>query len=429
MAVTQSGEFFDDLETMTPQEREKYANRKLSQTVKYACQNAPAAKKLFDRAGISPSEIRTVKDLEKLLITRKVDVIDWQKQDLPYGGLLATPPEEVERVFISPGIIYEPHQRASVKWFAKSLWAAGVRKGDVALNAFTYHMSPAGILIHEGLRDCGATVVPIGTGNTDIQVQTIRDLRVTAFAGTPSFLLSVIKRAGELGYNWHKDFALKRAWFTGEMLSSSMRQTFEQDYGLATFQAYAVTEPGGAIAYECREKSGLHFMDEYLIEIVDPQTGKQLGPGEVGEIVVTPVHNKIWGLVRFGTGDLSSYTTEPCSCGRTAYRLTGILGRTGDAVKVRGMFVVTRQAEQVIAKFGEVARFQMVVTRPAGRDELTLKLELKPDTPGEAREKLVDEVGRSFQDACRIKPDRIDFLAGGMLPEQYQKLVDQRVWE
>ena len=135
------------------------------------------------------------------------------------------------------------------------------------------------------------------------------------------------------------------------MLPPSLRKTFEEDYRIATAQAYAVTEPGGAIAYECHQKSGMHLMDEYVMEIVDPQTGKQLGPGEIGEIVVTPIHNKTWGLIRFGTGDMSSYITEPCPCGRTANRLTGIVGRTGDAVKVRGMFVVARQAEQVIMSF------------------------------------------------------------------------------
>jgi phenylacetate-CoA ligase len=145
--------------------------------------------------------------------------------------------------------------------------------------------------------------------------------------------------------------------------------------------------------------------------------------------VVTPVHNKIWGLLRFGTGDLSSYIAEPCPCGRTAHRLAGILGRTGDAAKVRGMFVVTRQAEQVMAKFAEVARFQMVVTRAAERDELTLKAALKQDTTVEVKGKLAEAIGKGFQDACRIKPDKIEFLAGGTLPEPYQKLVDRRVWK
>ena len=125
--------------------------------------------------------------------------------------------------------------------------------------------------------------------------------------------------------NFRNDFNLERAWFTGEMLSPSVRKTLEENYGIDTRQAYAVTEPGGAIAYECPQKSGMHIMDDYVLEIVDPVTGEQLKPGEVGEIVITPINNKAWGLIRFGTGDLSSYVTERCPCGRTSYRLTGIL--------------------------------------------------------------------------------------------------------
>ena len=128
---------------------------------------------------------------------------------------------------------------------------------------------------------------------------------------------------------------------------------------------------------------GMHLMDEYVIEIVDPETGKQLGPGEIGEIVVTPIHNKVWGLVRFGTGDLSSYITEPCPCSRTANRLTGIVGRAGDAIKVRGMFVVAKQAEQVFLGFEEIAKFQISVTRREQRDEMTLKVELKHEATEE----------------------------------------------
>ena len=157
------------------------------------------------------------------------------------------------------------------------------------------------------------------------------------------------------------------------MLPPSLRKTFEEEYDIDTYQAYAVTEPGGAIAYECKHKSGMHLMDEYITEIVDPETGKQLGPGEVGEIVATQLHNKNWGLIRFGTGDLSSYVTEPCPCGRTAYRITGIVGRAGDAVKVRGMFIVAKQAEQAIMSFSQVARYQLVVGRQDHRDEMVLK--------------------------------------------------------
>jgi phenylacetate-CoA ligase len=142
-------------------------------------------------------------------------------------------------------------------------------------------------LFHEAIRDCGATVVVAGTGNTDLQIQIMKDLNITGFVGTPSFLMTVIKRAEEMGLDIKRDLSLKRAWFTGEMLPPSLRKTFEGDYDIDTYQAYAVTEPGGAIAYECRQKSGMHLMDEYITEIVDPETGKQLGPGEIGEIVTT----------------------------------------------------------------------------------------------------------------------------------------------
>ena len=422
-------EFFDRLEVMSAEARERYINRKLPQTIKHAYQHAPAVKKIFNEAGVSPDQIRSVKDLERLPITRKTDLIDLQKANPPYGGFLTTPPEEVERVFLSPGPVYEPIQHSGIRWFAKSFWAAGFRKGDVVINTFTYHLSPAGILFHEALRDCGATAIPMGTGNTEIQIQTMHDLKVTGYVGTPSFLMTLIKRAEEMDYNFRRDFALKRAWFTGEMLPPSLRKTFEEDYQIATAQTYAVTETGGALAYECREKSGMHLMDEYVIEIVDPETGKQLGPGEIGEIVATPIHNKVWGLVRFGTGDLSSYITEPCPCGRTANRLTGIVGRAGDAIKVRGMFVVAKQAEQVFLGFEEIAKFQISVTRREQRDEMTLKVELKHEATEEDKRRLAKDLDKKFQDVCRIKPDRIDFIKKGTIPEQYQKIVDERTWE
>jgi len=384
-------------------------------------------KEIFDRAGVSPAQIRTVKDLERLPITRKTDLMELQKANPPYGGFLTIPPEDVDRIFISPGPVYEPIQHAGIKWFAKSFWAAGFRKGDVVVNTFTYHMSPAGILFHEALRDCGATAIPMGTGNTDIQIQTMLDLKVTGFVGTPSFLMTIIKRAEDMGHNFRRDFALQRAWFTGEMLPPSLRETLEEDYQIATAQAYAVTEPGGAIAYECRRKSGMHLMDEYVVEIVDPETGKQLGPGEIGEIVVTPVHNKVWGLIRFGTGDISSYTTEPCPCGRTSDRLVAILGRTGDAVKVRGMFIVARQAEQVFSSFDPISRFQILVGRRAQRDEMTFKVELKDETID--KKKLAEDLNKKFQSACLVRADKIEFVARGTIPEEHQKLVDERTWK
>lgn len=420
------GEYFDQLEVMSAKARGKYLSQKLAETINHAYRHAPSVKRIFDRAGITPANIRMVKDLEKVPITRKTDLIELQKAYPPYGGFLTIPPEEVDRVFISPGPIYEPVQTAAIKWFAKAFWAAGFHKGDVVVNTFTYHLSPAGILFHEAIHDCDATAIPMGTGNTEIQVRTMLDLKVTGFVGTPSFLMTIIKKAEEMGHHFRREFALKRAWFTGEMLPLSVRKTLEQDYQISTFQAYAVTETGGALAYECREKNGMHLMDEYVIEIVDPQTGKQLAAGEVGEVVVTPIHNKQWGLVRFGTGDLSAYNAEPCPCGRTSRRLVSILGRAGDAAKVRGMFVVGRQAEQVFASFDAISRFQIVVSRPAQRDEMTFKIELKDETID--KEKLAEALNQKFQSTCLLKADKIEFVPKGTIPEQRKTIADERVW-
>jgi len=340
---------------------------------------------------------------------------------------VACSPEQIDRVFITPGPLYGPHQAEGISWFGKTIYAAGFRKGDVVINTPSYHMSPAGILFHEGVRACGATVVPTGVGNTDAQIRSMLDLQVTGYTGMPSFLMTIIQRAEELGHDVRRDFALKRAWFTGEMLAPTTRKELEDRYGIDTYQCYAVTDLGGCVAYECSEKAGMHFMDEYVIEIVDPDTGVQLGPGEVGEIVATPIHNPIWGLLRYGTGDMSAYMTEPCPCGRTAYRISGIVGRTADAVKVRGMFVIAKQAEQVFAEFDPIAQFQLIVGRTGERDELVLRIELRDESID--KDQLSGRLIERFPQVCRVRPDSIEWVTRGIIPEDRQTIVDERRWE
>jgi phenylacetate-CoA ligase len=427
MSKAKKGGFFDALEGMTLEARERYQSKGLREIIEHAYAHAPSAKEIFDRAGVKPSQVRTVKDLERLPLTRKGDLIELQQSKPPYGGFLAVPLEEVDRVFITPGPIYGPHQTEGISWFGKTIYAAGFRKGDIVINTPTYHMSPAGMLFHEGARACGATVVPTGVGNTDAQIKTMLDLKVTGYTGMPSFLMSIIKRAEEMGHDFRRAFALKRAWFTGEMLGPASRKELEERYGIDTYQCYAVTDLGGCVAYECSEKSGMHFMDEYIIEIVDPDTGKQLGPGETGEIVATPIHNPCWGLIRYGTGDISSYTIEPCPCGRTACRITGIVGRTADAVKVRGMFVIAKQAEQVIAEFDQIAQFQLIVNRMGERDELAVKIELADKSIDEARLSVL--LSERFPQICRVRLDRIEYVPKGTIPQERKTIVDERRWE
>ena len=413
-------------DAMSTKERKKYTNRRLREIVEYAYQNASAVKEKMDRAGVKPAQIRTVKDLEKIPITRKDNFTALQKQNPPFGGFLGIPNGDLEKVFISPGPIYEPQDAEEViESGAKALLAAGFKKGDRVMVTLNYNMSPAGQRTDQILVKIGATAIPTGVGNTELQIQIMKDLKVTGYVGTPSFLMTLVKRAEELGYHFRNDFVLQHAWTMGEMLSLALRKSLEQDYGISVLQGYGTAELG-LLGYECQECSGMHIPEEMIIETVNPQTGKQVEPGEIGEVVATPF-NKIYPLIRFGTGDLSSITDEPCSCGRTSSRLTGILGRVGEEVKVRGMFIHPRQVEEVMAKFAQISNFQAVVSRIGERDELTLNLELEDETVD--RDKLTHDLSKIFQGICRVRADKIQFVKKGSISKERKVISDERRWE
>lgn len=400
-------------------------DKKLAGIVFHAYRYAPAFKAKLDRAGVKPSEIKTVKDLDKIPITSQSEMISLQKENPPFGGFLTVPIEKLERIFVSPGPLYEPIRIGDfAKAAAEALSVFGIMKGDRVLNTFSYHMVPAGLGVDQALRLLGATVIPAGVGLTDLQVKIMKDLGVTGYVGTPSFLMTLIKRAEEMGFQFRKDFSLHYAISSAEILPPSMRKAFEDDYGIKVADTYG-SAILGILGYECLEKSGFHIPEEIIIEIVDPNTGKPLGPGEIGEVVVT-LFDKTYPLIRFGTGDLSSFTDEPCACGRKSHRLTRIMGRVGDAVKVRGMFIHSKQVEEVILRFPEVSRFQITVSRSGHRDEWAIKLELKEEVD---REKLSESLQKSIQESCRVKPDRIEFVSRGAIAEGAVKIVDQRTWE
>lgn len=415
--------FYDARETMPVAERERYLTQRLRNIIAYAYRQAPAVKEKMKRAGVTPSRITTIKDLEKIPITRKDEFTQQQKANPPLGGFLAVGRPKI--IYVSPGPIYEPEDpEEQIEICAQALYAAGFREGDTAIIAFSFHMVPAGIRMSQVCQKLGITWIPTGVGNTELQLEVMRDLKVDSYLGTPSFLGLLIKKAEELGHDFRRDYNLRKAWFIAEMLPPSLRQYFE-DYGISASQGYGTAELG-TLAYECRQKSGMHLPDEAIVEIVDPKTGRQLEPGEVGEVVATSF-NQIYPLIRYGTGDLSSLTTEPCPCGRTSYRLTGVLGRAGEEVKVRGMFLHPRQVQEVMSKFRQVANFQVVVRRQEQRDDLTLALELKDETAD--KPSLTTSLVQNFQDICRVKLDRIEFVARGTIPEKHKIITDERIWK
>jgi phenylacetate-CoA ligase len=415
--------YFDTKENMTLSERQSYYNQSLVKMVRLGYKRSPRVKRMFDERNIDPSKIKFIRDLEKLPVISREELVKFEMEDPPFGGFCATD-VKTDRIFTSPGPVYEPHLTEKDLIWARGYYAAGFRKGDVVLNAFSYHMVAAGLTFHSGLRRVGATVVPSGASSTENQLQLIRDLGVTGYTGTPSFLMAIIKKAGEMGYNFKNDFKVRRASFVAEPLQPSLREKFEKEYGIDTYQMYGATEVGD-VAYECQAKSGWHICEEVIVEIVDPANGKQVSPGELGEVVVTRLNN-LFFLFRFGTGDLSKVIKERCSCGRTSLRLAGISGRVGEATKVRGMFIAPSQLKVVSSRFAEL-RLQAIVDREGFKDILTVRVEVEREGPDRA--KLEREFENVFKEICTVKIDKLEFIEKGTLTEKDGLIVDQRSWK
>jgi phenylacetate-CoA ligase len=411
--------YFDDRETISGEERRINDNERLPQMVRAGYEKSVRVREMLDALGFTPSDIATCDDLEKLPIISREALVERELKEPPFGGFSA---EDIapERIFISPGPVYEPHLMENSLW-GRGYHAAGFRKGDIVLNTFSYHMVAAGLTFHEGLRSAGATVIPSGTSGTEIQVALIRDLGVTGYTGTPSFLKAIIDKAENMGYSFKNDFNVRKAVFVAEPLQPSLREVFERDYAIDTYQMYGATEVGD-IAYECPAKEGWHICEEVIVEIVDPSTGKKVEAGALGEVVVTRL-NDMFFLFRFGTGDLSRIITEPCSCGRTAVRLDGISGRVGDAVKVRGLFVTPSQLNAIRNVLKDV-QFQLVITRESYRDHLTVKIESDKDG-----EEIRNRFGTLFHDICTVKIDTIEFVDKGALSKEERLIIDKRDWK
>ena len=413
---------FDKKESWSLEERKARQDQALSRMVKLGYKKSTAVKKILDRHKINPAKIKAREDLESLPVTSREKLVEMETKNPPYAGL-ANPSISIDRIFTSPGPVYEPHLSETDYLWARAFFAAGIGPKDIALNAFSYHLVAAGLTFHNGLRKVGATVVPSGTSSSQVQVQLIKDLKVTAYVGTPSFLMSIIEKSKELSFNFKKDFRVKKACFAAEPLLPQLREKFEKEYGLATFSMYGATEVGD-VAYECSKKSGWHICEETIVEIVDPVTGKNVSPGELGEVVVTRL-NDIFFLLRFGTGDLSRLITKKCSCGRTSYRLAGIAGRVGDAVKVRGLFIAPSQLKLLAGKFGNLP-LQATVSRTGHEDVLTVRVEKVNPQVGTAI--WENNFKKMFKEICTVRIDAVEYVKTGVITPDQKLILDSRQW-
>jgi phenylacetate-CoA ligase len=411
------GEHFDKLETRDPVEREKALFAALPAQIAQAQKNAPGFGKIL--AGVNAADITSRKALSQLPVTRKSDLKELQTASLPFAGLNATATGKLARVFISPGPIYDPEGRGEDYWrMARPLFAAGVRAGDLVQNCYSYHFSPAAAMIEGGLFKLGCTVIPAGTGQTEMQVAAITALKPAAYAGTPSFLKIIVEKALETG----ADIAsLKKALVSGEALPASLR-TWLREQGIRTLQTYATADLGN-IAYESEAMEGLILDEDIILELVRPGTGEPVAEGEVGEVVVTTL-NPHYPLIRFATGDLSALLPGISPCGRTNLRIRGWMGRADQTTKVRGLFVHPSQVADVLRRHREILKARLVVDNRDGADGMTLHCEVGDWTVPDLAIAIVESV----RDVTKMRAE-VRFLVPGELANDGKVIDDVRKYD
>jgi phenylacetate-CoA ligase len=413
-------EFFDSLETRSPEQREAEQMAALALQVAHAQQHSPAFADIL--RGVDATTVNSRAALARLPVTRKSELFERQKAlratDVFGGFSTLVRGPQMPRVYASPGPIYEPEGTARDYWRAgRCLFAAGFRAGELVHNAFSYHMTPGAFILESGAHAVGCSVFPAGTGQTEQQLQAIAELKPEGYTGTPSFLRILVEKALETSTDIR---SLRKAVVGGEAFPPSLRDWFTER-GLAVYQSYATADLG-LVAYETTAREGLVVDEGVIVEIVRPGTGDPVPEGEVGELVVTTL-NPAYPLIRFGTGDLSAVLPGACPTGRTAPRIKGWMGRADQTTKVRGMFVHPSQVADIARRFPEVQKARLVVSGEMANDQMCLRIEAS-DVHGDLRERIEAAV----RDVTKLRGD-VELVRPGSLPNDGKVIEDARSYQ
>jgi phenylacetate-CoA ligase len=409
-------DFYDELETRTPQDRAEQLYAALPEQIAHAKQNAPAFGQLL--ADVDPAAVDSPAALARLPVTRKSALIEQQKKAPPFGGMAVAAAGKMARVFASPGPIFEPESYVADYWrTARALFAAGFRAGDLLHNCFSYHFTPAGAMLESGARALGCGVFAGGVGQTELQVEAMVALRPDGYTGTPSFLKIILEKAAELGADVS---CLGKALVGGEALLPSLRDALAE-LGVVTLQCYASADLG-LIAYESAAREGMIVDEGVILEIVTPGTGEPVPDGEVGEVVVT-TFNRDYPLIRFGTGDLSAALAGASPCGRTNMRIKGWMGRADQTTKVKGMFVHPEQVAEVLRRHPDIVKGRLVVDRDADNDVMTLHCEV-----ASSEADLAEAIVASLREVCKLRGE-VELVAPGSLANDGKVIDDVRTYE
>ncbi len=386
-----------------------------------AAKAAPALQKRFEAAGMDPAAISSIDDLSRLPILKKEDLLTLQRQDPPFGGYLAAKKEDLGRIYVSPGPIFEPTLLGDKNGHGLEVLfgAAGISSSDVVLNTWMYHLVPAGLLFDEAAQALGATVIPGGVGNRELQAQIIVETGVTVICASTAFFVAL---ADTVIDTYGRDaWKVKTAILGGEMGDwMAKRRRIESTYDVSTWAAYATADLG-MIACEDGKGDGYKVQPRRIVQVCDPETGVAMPIGEAGEVVVTTLDAGAWPMIRFGTGD-SAFALEQADDG-TVTRLSALQGRVGEAVKVREIFVYPRAVEEVVIACDGMERAQLIVTRENDRDVVWMQAVVSENTDhAQTREASFE----AFQRNARIRLDGLDIVDEGQLEEGCALIVNKK---
>lgn len=424
------------METISGPDLRTLQLKRLTWTVRQA-EKVPFYQSLLKNAGIRSDAIRSLDDLVKLPFTSKKDL----RLGYPFGSL-AVPLTEVVRIHTTSGTTGKPtvvgYTRADLEnWadlMARDLTMVGLGPGDVFQNALGYGLFTGGLGFHAGAEKIGMTVIPSATGNTRRQIEMIEDFGVTAVNATPSYAMRLAEVAEEMGAGLE---TLRIGTFGAEPWSDNMRRELEERLGITAYDSYGMSELyGPGAAFECEEQNGLHFWhDSFLIEIIDPETGEQLGPGERGELVVTPLIKEAMPLIRYRTGDITMILDDVCPCGR-GQKIARIMGRSDDMLVIRGINVFPSQIEHVLLSLPEVGeQFMVYIDRINHLDEMTIEVEVNRDYfSGELGDlaHVQKRVAGVLRDSLNLRT-RVTLVEPGSLPRfegKAKRVIDRRgdIW-